>query len=125
MCVCGSPLEQIGFLKSGPSVSGDSLVLGNHSAIELDGSLSSLGTASGIIVKLSGASANISTTKVVYLTSGTDWAKTDADAESTSKGMLGYVIYDTDVEEGVVLYGFVRKASHGFTIGAQIGRAHV
>ncbi len=34
--------------------------------------------------------------------------------------MLGYVIYDTDVEEGVVLYGFVKKASHGFTIGAPL-----
>ena len=66
-------------------------------------------------------SGTITVGKVVYWTSGGAWSKTRANAESTSKGLLGIAgAGTTNAADGIVLFGFVKSSSHGFTVGAPL-----
>ena len=99
------------------TLSGTDLVLSGDSNIQLDTSLTSGG--SGTIINFGSTSV---TAKEYYVLNGSSgWDDTQADAASTSKGLIAVALgTGTASSVGMLTHGIYYHSSHGFTIGAPL-----
>ena len=76
-------------------------------------------TGSGLIVETIDAGATITVGKLCYLASDGDWELTDADVETTTKGMLGISLEGSTNGNDMktLLQGFFRDDSFAFIAG--------
>jgi len=95
---------------------GDIKLLGDAN-INLDVSLST-GNTSGIILPI--GSGSVVGGKFYYF-AGLSWSQTDADNESSSKGLIAYAKSSgTPSANRMLVSGIIYKASHGFVIGTPL-----
>ena len=98
--------------------SGYDIRLNGDSNILLDTSIAA-NQSSGTVLLIGGTSVTVN--KVYYWTSGSAWALTDADAESTSTGLIAYAANTGTASSGrMVTSGVVFSSGHSFTIGAPL-----
>ena len=95
---------------------GDIRLLGDAN-INLDVSLST-GNTSGIILPI--GSGSVVGGKFYYF-AGLSWSQTDADNESSSKGLIAYAKSSgTPSTNRMLVSGIIYKASHGFILGSPL-----
>ena len=99
------------------TLSGTDLVLSGDSNIQLDTSLTSGG--SGTIINF--GSTSVTATEYYILNGSSGWDDTQADAASTSKGLIAVALgTGTASTVGMLTHGIYYHSSHGFTIGAPL-----
>lgn len=93
----------------------------NEKYIIFSDSLSADDTATGFVGSFT-AGANVAFGDLCYLNSAGKMAKTDADAEATSKGLLGVALgtINTDNQGYFLLRGFLRDDSYDWSIGSDL-----
>ena len=82
--------------------------------------ISSNGDASGEIVYIGNSSDNLTAGQVYYYNGSGSWVAIDADADSTSKGLLGVAMGTDPTSSGVLIRGFAKVTSNLGTPGAVV-----
>ena len=78
---------------------------------------SGLNDFSGIISKNAG-SGNVSAGYIYYLNTSANWTKADNNNSVTqAKSLMAWSMGTNVANDGMMLQGFIYKASHGFTLG--------
>jgi len=103
----------------GAMMAGSNLYLKDGSNIRLETSITTNSETSGTIINF--GSTSVTAGYYYVLNSSSGWDDTQADAESTSKGLIAIArATGTANNVGMLLEGIYKDASHGFTIGAPL-----
>ena len=102
----------------GQSTNRAAMTFNRYSSIVFDSTLTSTGNSSGILMKR-GSTTTVQG-YVYYYTSTEIWAPAINTFAVKATGLLAFSLDNSSTGDGMMLSGFVFKASHGFTVGAPI-----
>tara|TARA_R110002153_G_scaffold37303_1_gene109574 strand:+ start:382 stop:2331 length:1950 start_codon:yes stop_codon:yes gene_type:complete len=102
----------------GQSTNRNVMTFNRYSGIVFDSTLTSTGNSSGILMKR-GSTTTVQG-YVYYYTSTEIWAPAINTFAVKATGLLAFALDNSSTGDGMMLSGFVFKASHGFTVGAPI-----